>query len=124
MVELVKECRAGLATNFSLFNIMASYSLTQYTTSIIAQLFYSYPADLHYLYWDIACNFFFIVFVGYTATSDRLSVAIPNNSLFCFTNLFQVLFAFGINVLGQISMILALDGAFSDTINYTTNGGV
>ena len=35
MVELLKECRAGLATNFSLFNIMASYSLTQYTTSII-----------------------------------------------------------------------------------------
>jgi len=35
MVELIKECRAGLATNFSLFNIMASYSLTQYTSSII-----------------------------------------------------------------------------------------
>lgn len=27
MVELIKECRAGLATNFTLFNIMAIYSL-------------------------------------------------------------------------------------------------
>ena len=113
MVELIKECRAGLATNFSLFNIMASYSLTQYTTSIIAQIFYSFPADFHYLYWDIGCNFFFIIFVGYTATSQKLSIAIPNNSLLCVTNLFQVLFAFGINILGQISMILAISGPFA-----------
>jgi len=35
MVELIKECRAGLATNFSLFNIMAIYSLIQSTLSII-----------------------------------------------------------------------------------------
>jgi hypothetical protein len=103
---------------------MASYSLTQYTTSIIAQLFYSYPADLHFLYWDIACNFFFIIFVGYTATTERLSVAIPNNSLFCFTNLFQVLFAFGINVLGQICMILAISGAFATVVDYANTGGI
>jgi cation-transporting ATPase 13A2 len=118
MVELIKECRAGLATNFSLFNIMASYSLTQYTTSIVDQIFYSYPADFHYLYWDIACNFFFIVVFGFTGTADKLSVAIPNNSLFCFTNLFQILFYFGINVLGQISMIMALSGIFNSTISY------
>ena len=68
VVQLIKECRAGLATNFSLFNIMASYSLVQYTTSSIVQLFYSYPADFHYLYWDLADNFFFIVVIGYTAT--------------------------------------------------------
>ena len=123
LVELVKECRAGLATNFSLFNIMASYSLTQYTTSIIAQLYYSYPADFHYLYWDIGCNFFFIVFVGFTSTTDKLSVAIPNNSLFCFTNIFQVLFAFGLNVVGQIGMILAISGMFANTVNYSANGG-
>jgi cation-transporting P-type ATPase 13A2 len=74
MVELIKECRAGLATNFSLFNIMASYSLVQYTTSIIVQLFYAYPPDFNYLYWDIVCNFFFIVVIGYTPTADKLSV--------------------------------------------------
>jgi cation-transporting ATPase 13A2 len=68
MVELIKECRAGLATNFSLFNIMASYSLVQYTTSIICQIYYAYPPDFNYLYWDIVCNFFFIVVIGYTDT--------------------------------------------------------
>lgn len=103
---------------------MASYSLTQYTTSIIAQVFYSFPADLHYLYWDIGCNFFFIVFVGYTSTSQRLSVAIPNNSLLCVTNMFQVLFAFGINVIGQISMILAISGPFAVETDYANTGGV
>ena len=35
MVELIKECRAGLATNFSLFNIMAIYSLIQFSSSLI-----------------------------------------------------------------------------------------
>ena len=35
MVELIKECRAGLATNYSLFNIMAIYSLIQYNTVVI-----------------------------------------------------------------------------------------
>ena len=36
MVELIKECRAGLATNFSLFNIMATYALTQYVVTSIS----------------------------------------------------------------------------------------
>ena len=103
---------------------MASYSLTQYTTSIIAQIFYSFPADLHYIYWDLGCNFFFIIFVGYTATSKKLSKAIPNNSLLCLTNLFSVMFAFGLNVLGQIVMILAISGPFSADVNYAATGGV
>lgn len=61
--------------------------------------------------------------VGYTATADKLSVAKPNNSLFCVTNLFQVLFAFGLNVLGQICMILALSGSYSTTVDYPNTGG-
>lgn len=36
VVQLLKECRGGLATNFSLFNIMAIYSLIQYSSTIIA----------------------------------------------------------------------------------------
>ena len=36
MVELIIECRGGLATNFSLFNIMAIYSLIQYTTTLVS----------------------------------------------------------------------------------------
>lgn len=73
MVELIKECRSGLATNFSLFNIMALYSLIQYTTTIITQYYFSYPGDFHYLYWDIFCNFIFFLTIGYTKTADKLS---------------------------------------------------
>lgn len=103
---------------------MASYSLVQYTTSIICELFFAYPPDFDYLYWDIFCNFFFIVVIGYTATEDKLSIDKPNNSLFCFTNLAQVMIVFGIQVLGQISMILTLSGAFNETLNYANIGGM
>lgn len=102
---------------------MASYSLVQYTTSIICELFYAYPPDFNYLYWDIFCNFFFIVVIGYTATEEKLSVDKPNNSLFCMTNLAQVMIVFGLQVLGQISMILALGGMFNEDLNYKDTGG-
>lgn len=68
VVELIKECRAGLATNFALFNIMALYSLIQYTSTIITQYFYAYPGQIQYLYWDLAGNFFFFITFGYTST--------------------------------------------------------
>jgi hypothetical protein len=53
---------------------MAIYSLIQFTTTVILELFLEYPADFQFLYWDLVLNFFPIVFVGYTATADRLSV--------------------------------------------------
>lgn len=123
VVELIKECRAGLATNFSLFNIMAVYSLIQYTSTILTQFFYSYPADFQYLYWDLCGNFFFFLTFGYTGTVKKLTRHIPNNSLFCVTNIFQVIFLFGIQLIGQISMILAMNGAFNENIDYQNNGG-
>lgn len=110
VVELIKECRAGLATNFSLFNIMALYSLIQYTSTILIQFFFAYPSDFQYLYWDLGGNFFFFLTFGYTGTVEKLSKHIPNNSLFCLTNIFQVIFMFAIQLVGQISMILALSG--------------
>ena len=123
VVELIKECRAGLATNFSLFNIMALYSLIQYTSTIICQFFFSYPADFQYLYWDLAGNFFFFLTFGYTGTVKTLSRHIPNNSLFCVTNIFQVVFMFVIQLIGQICMLLALSGEFNADIDYSNNGG-
>jgi len=68
MVQLLLECRAGLATNFSLFNIMATYALTQYTTTVLVQRFLQYPGDFQYLQWDLY-NFGFILVIGYTATA-------------------------------------------------------
>lgn len=105
MVELIKECRCGLATNFTLFNVMAIYSLIQYTTTVICLKYLQYPGDFHYLYWDLVLNFGYIIFIGNTATSKELSVDRPRSSLFCFTNLFQMVFAFAVQVAGQISWI-------------------
>ena len=105
MVELIKECRAGLATNFSLFNIMAIYSLIQSTESIILEFYLSYPADLQYLYQDLILNFALIVFIGYTGTSEKLTTQRPRNTLLSLTNMFQIMFMFLIQLLGQILSI-------------------
>ncbi len=123
VVELIKECRAGLATNFSLFNIMALYSLIQYTSTIITQFFYAYPSDFQYLYWDLAGNFFFFLTFGHTGTLSKLSRHIPNSSLFCVTNIFQVVFMFFIQGIGQICMIFILQGKLGVEIDYFNVGG-
>jgi len=47
---------------------MAIYSLIQYTSSIICQIFYSYPGDFQYLYWDLFGNFFLFLTFGNTGT--------------------------------------------------------
>jgi hypothetical protein len=49
---------------------MAIYSLIQYTTTVIALKYLQYPADFHYLYWDLALNFGYILFIGNTATAS------------------------------------------------------
>lgn len=64
MVELIKESRAGLATNFSLFNIMACYALTQYTSSVMDQFFFAYPADFQFVYQDLFLNLTFVFLLG------------------------------------------------------------
>lgn len=84
---------------------MAIYSLIEYTTTVLSEKFLQYPGDLQYLYWDLVLNFFFIVFIGYTKTAEKLSVDRPRSSLFGLTNLGQMIIAFGIQVAGQISII-------------------
>ena len=122
MVELIIECRAGLATNFSLFNIMAIYSLIQYTTTLVSEKFLQYPQDFHFLYWDLGLNFIYIIFIGYTKTASELSIEKPRSSLFCFTNMLQIMFAFGIQLAGQIAVIAIYQAADPDF--YATNGGM
>ena len=68
MIELMKECRAGLVTNYSLFKIMVLYSFIQYSTCVISQIYYTYPSDFEFIYWDLFCNFFFFLTFGMTPT--------------------------------------------------------
>lgn len=101
---------------------MAIYSLIEYTTTVLSQKFLQYPGDLQYLYWDLCLNFFFILFVGNTATADKLTPERPRSSLFSFTNMFQMIIIFGIQVAGQIS-IIAIFEAY-DSSYYWANGGM
>lgn len=124
IIDLIRECRGGLATNFSLFNIMALYSLTQYTSTVITQYYYGYPADFQYLYWDVACNFFFFLTIGYTDSTDELSNLRPSDSLFSVSNISCVLVMFIIQLVGQISVIIIMSNdPFATITNYFTYAG-
>jgi len=101
---------------------MAIYSLIEYTTTVISEKYLQYPADMQYLYWDLILNFFFILFVGYTATAKELSIERPRSSLFSFTNLMQMLFAFSAQVAGQIAIIVIYQLVEPDY--YYANGGM
>ena len=98
---------------------MATYSLIQYTTTIITQYNYSYPVQYHYLYWDIFCNFLFFLTIGYTRTVTKLSTQIPNGSLFTASNITQVLIMFGFQLAGQILMIAGVTRFFADGLEYS-----
>lgn len=100
---------------------MALYSLIQYSTTIISQFYFSYPWDFQYLYWDIFCNFLFFLTIGYTGTAEKLSIQIPNGSLFTVSNITEVLVMFGFQLAGQILMIVGLTQWFTGPMNYTSD---
>lgn len=97
---------------------MAIYSLVQYNTVLISQFFYAYPADFHWIYWDLCCNFVFFLTFGYTGTTNKLTKEAPNNSLFTLSNITQLLIAFFIQMLGQFMMIVGLAYIFNEEIDY------
>ena len=84
---------------------MAIYSLIQFASSIILEVFLQYPADFQFLYWDIILNFAPIIFVGYTATATRLSIEKPRDTLFSVTNIAMILFMFLCQIGGQVLCI-------------------
>lgn len=103
---------------------MAIYALIQYTTTVMSEKYLAYPSDFNFLYWDLGLNFFFVLFIGYTNTADRLSIDKPSSSLFCISNLIQVIVAFVIQLIGQIFMIVAYSNSFNINNFYYTYGGM
>lgn len=118
MVELIKESRAGLATNYSLFNIIACYALTQYSASIIDQFFFSYPADFQFVYQDLFLNAFFVFILGNIATEDTLCRERPSNTLFSLSNITQLVSFHIIQTAAQILCVAAAAGPFADKLDY------
>lgn len=108
MVELIKECRAGLVTNYSLFNIMALYSFIQFTSSVLCEFYGAYPSDFGFLYWDLACNFGFFMTFGYTKTVKKLSKDKPKTKLLTFFNIVSLVFMYVVQLYGQLLMLCGL----------------
>jgi len=52
---------------------MATYALTQYTTTVLVQRYLQYPGDFQFLMWDLY-NFGFVLAVSYTATAAKLTI--------------------------------------------------
>lgn len=86
---------------------MAMYSLIQFSSTIVTEIFLQYPADFQFLYWDVCMNFLLILFIGYTSTADKLSIQKPRNSLFSFTNLLQIIFMFLVQFGCQFAVLYA-----------------
>lgn len=105
IVELLIQCRAGLATSFQCFKFMALYSLIQYTSTVLMYFTFSMPADFHYFYEDliIICTIF--VTMSNTDAHTELSVEMPQDSLLGLECLASVIGQVAIQAAGQIFMI-------------------
>lgn len=123
MVELIKESRAALATNYSLFDIIACYALTQYSASIIDQFFFSYPADFQFVYQDLVLNAFFVFILGNIQTEDKLCKEKPSNTLFSVANITQLVAYHIIQTASQILCVVAAGGPYADSLNYYAIAG-
>jgi cation-transporting P-type ATPase 13A2 len=118
MVELIKESRAGLATNFSLFNIMACYALTQYAMGIIDEFNFAYPAQFEWIYQDMGLNFLFVMLLGNIGTVDRLTKQKPTNSLFSFPNILKLVVFHVVQLATQVLVIVAARGPYAESLHY------
>jgi hypothetical protein len=53
IITVLREGRAALANNFALFRFMALYAWIQFSNSVQAQLFGSYPGEYQFMYVDL-----------------------------------------------------------------------
>lgn len=112
-----------MATNYSLFNIMATYSFTQYTSCVILQYFYSYPPDFQFVFWDVCLNISFVFLLGNIGTATELTKQRPPSTLFSFGNVLQLLVFYMLQLAVQLLAIMAIRGPFADNIDYYAIGG-
>ena len=122
MVELMKECRAGIIDNLDLFSCMAIYCLIQYSTCVICQFYYTYPPLDQRAFWDLVFNFIFLLAVTYTKSSNRLANRKPLYKLLTCSQLVKLLTMYGIQLAGQILMVSSLSSLYAEEIDYAHTG--
>lgn len=52
---------------------MASYALTQFTTTLMLYCLYAFPLDIFFAYWDFILNLMFVFLLGNIKTGDKLT---------------------------------------------------
>jgi magnesium-transporting ATPase (P-type) len=125
MIDLIKECRAGLSVNFSYFNLMACYSLILYSSSTILFYYYSQMTQYKVLYINVFHNFVFFLSIGYSDTPDILTSARPSESIFGVSNLVGVFISVIIQLLGHLTILYSMqNNFFANMIQYWTFGGL
>lgn len=113
--KLLLECRSGLAASFSMFKFMASYSMLQFTSTIICYWFYAFFSNNFYLYQDANMVTPLFIVMANTYAEDKLSKNRPKEKLLSAQTLLSI-FGFGvIQAVAQVATIFVL----SNTTNLT-----
>ena len=108
LVEVLKEGRCTLATNFQCFKFMALYSIIQFTAVSILYTQLSNLNDWQFLWQDLFIIVPIFVTMSYTGPCDELSIDMPPDSLFSLTCFLSVFGQIIIQFLGQFVLLLIL----------------
>eukprot|EP00331_Platyophrya_macrostoma_P000052 CAMPEP_0176405802 /NCGR_PEP_ID=MMETSP0127-20121128/536_1 /TAXON_ID=938130 /ORGANISM="Platyophrya macrostoma, Strain WH" /LENGTH=538 /DNA_ID=CAMNT_0017784893 /DNA_START=162 /DNA_END=1778 /DNA_ORIENTATION=+ len=108
LLEILREGRCTLATNFQCFKFMALYSMIQFTATCILYLQLANLADMQFLWQDLFIIIPVFVTMSFTGPCDELSVDMPPDSLFSLTCLVSVFGQILLQFVGQIILLLIL----------------
>ena len=108
LIQVLREGRCTLATNFQCFKFMALYSMIQFTACSILYTQLSNLSDSQFLWQDLCLIVPIFVTMSYTGPCDELSVDLPPDSLFSMTCLISVFGQITLQFLGQLALLLIL----------------
>jgi len=108
LVDVLKEGRCTLATNFHNFKFMALYSMCQFTATTTSYTQITSLANYQFLWQDLAVNMPLFLLLGLTSPYHTLTNELPGESLFSARCLTSVIGAIVIQALGVMTVFLDL----------------
>lgn len=107
-LEVLKEGRCALATNFHNFKFMALYSMCQFSAVVISYTQITNLGDYQFLWQDLAVNFPLFLTLGYTKAYPKLTSKLPDDTLFSAKCLISVLGSIIIETVGCVAVLFTL----------------
>ena len=108
LIEVLREGRCTLATNFQCFKFMALYSMIQFTAVSILYTQLSNFNDMQFLWQDLCIIVPIFVTMSYTGPHEELSIDLPPDSLFSSSCLISVFGQISLQFLGQLALLFIL----------------